>query len=85
MKHTGPVMAVAFSPDGLIVATADGNARIWIASTGKEDFRIDSGGSVKDVAFSPDGSKIATASNDNTARIWDAYTGKELKKLVHDN
>ena len=36
-------------------------------------------------AFSPDGSRIVTASNDNTVRIWDAATGKEIAVLrVHD-
>jgi len=32
-------------------------------------------------AFSPDGKKIVTASYDETARIWDAESGKELQKL----
>ena len=32
-------------------------------------------------AFSPDGSRIVTASEDNTARIWDAATGKEITVL----
>ena len=30
------------------------------------------------VAFSPNGDRIATASDDGTARVWDASTGKEL-------
>ena len=34
--------------------------------------------SVNSAVFSPDGSKIVTASSDNTARVWDAATGRPL-------
>jgi WD40 repeat protein len=33
---------------------------------------------INDASFSPDGNRIVTASNDNTARVWDATTGKAL-------
>ncbi len=33
-------------------------------------------------AYSPDGKSIVTASDDSTARIWDAATGKELRELT---
>jgi WD40 repeat protein len=36
---------------------------------------------VTSAAFSPDGSRIVTASDDNTARIWDAATAKEIAVL----
>ncbi|VBB80706.1 Putative HET containing-domain vegetative incompatibility protein [Podospora comata] len=38
-------------------------------------------GSVVSVAFSPDGSRIVSASNDRTIRIWEAESGKEVRKL----
>jgi WD40 repeat protein len=37
------------------------------------------------VAISPDGTWLATASNDKTARIWDAQTGQELSRLQHQD
>ena len=37
--------------------------------------------SVRAVAYSPDGKRVATASMDKTAKIWDAVTGKELLTL----
>lgn len=36
---------------------------------------------ITDSAISPDGMRIVTASNDNTARIWDAATGRSIATL----
>ena len=36
---------------------------------------------MRSAAFSPDGSRIVTASLDQTARIWDAASGKEIAVL----
>src|SRR5262249_2371087 len=36
---------------------------------------------VTSVAYSPDGKLIATSSFDGTARLWDAQTGKEVRRL----
>ena len=37
------------------------------------------------VAFSPDGTKIATASTDKTARLWDAVTGEPVGEPMRHN
>ena len=48
------------------------------ADTGKEAAVLKGHtGSVNSAAFSLDGKRVVTASFDNTARLWDADTGKE--------
>ena len=39
-------------------------------------------GAITSVAVTPDGSRIVTGSNDNTARIWEAASGRELAQLT---
>ena len=40
---------------------------------------------VGDVAFTPDGTRLATASLDGTARIWDAFSGMQLLRISHED
>jgi WD40 repeat protein len=93
--HTDRVTSATFSPDGTRVVTAsqDRTARVWGAATGKEIARLEGhcpgppwmyvseGCAVTSAAFRPDGARVVTASNDDTARVWDAETGKELVQL----
>jgi WD40 repeat protein len=46
--------------------------------------RLDHDGAVRAVAFSPDGTRVATASDDCSARVFDAASGSEISRLDHD-
>jgi hypothetical protein len=69
-----PSDTVKASPAGAALAAAVSAAN-WRFALGGHD------GLVNSAAFSPDGSRIVTASWDNTARIWDAATAKEIAVL----
>jgi WD40 repeat protein len=72
---------LAFSPDGRLLALADGNtARLWDLYTGKEASAFDGHrGPIAGLAFAPDGRRLATSSADTTALVWDAEPA--VKKL----
>lgn len=73
--HVDSVAAVAFSPDGKLIASAgsDRVVKIWDCATGKEVATLKGHtGPVTAVAFSPDGKLIASAGGDRTVRLWAA-------------
>jgi len=83
--HPGEVRAVAFSPDGAMLATgsADNTARLFDIRTRREVARLAHNGLVYAVAFSPDGALLATASKDKIARVFEVRTGRVVAQLEH--
>ena len=79
--HTGPVFAVAFSPDGksALSASFDNSIKLWSAATGKEMATwIGHNDQVRAIAYSPDGMTALSGSKDKTIKLWDIATGNEL-------
>jgi WD40 repeat protein len=77
----GGVTAVAFSPDGQILAlgSPDGNVRLWRVSDGSLAGTLAGhADAVSSVAFSPDGQTLASGSWDNSVRLWRVADGSLL-------
>jgi WD40 repeat protein len=82
--HTQGVFALAFSPDGRLLASGgeDYSVKVWELSTGHL-LRTLAGhaGEINAVTFSPDGRILASASRDKSVKLWDATTGKLVRTL----
>jgi WD40 repeat protein len=71
--HGKPVASVAFSPDGLLIASAGGDGRIlfWDVGEGIEVHTLSAEDRVTSLSFSPGGMMLASGLDDHTALIWD--------------
>jgi WD40 repeat protein len=86
--HAEEVRAVAFSPDGVLLAAAGGlparkgEVKIWDVDK-RTVVRTIQGHTdcIYAVAFSPDGKTLATSSYDKLIKLWNVASGEEIRTL----
>ncbi|MBD2155090.1 serine/threonine-protein kinase [Leptolyngbya sp. FACHB-16] len=89
--HTGPVTAIAISPDGLLLASGstDRSIKLWHLESGTlmhtwsgRSLRFQAGHTeaIATLAFSADGCTLISGSEDCTLRWWDLETRKLIRR-----
>jgi WD40 repeat protein/predicted Ser/Thr protein kinase len=82
--HSNNVRSVAFSPNGLILASGsvDNTIKLWDVETRATIATLKGHLHwVNSVAFSPDGLILASGSEDKTIKLWDIITHREIATL----
>lgn len=84
--HTDNVRAVAWSPDGKLLATAGGDGRVQIIDVSNQDRNvvaaIDGQGYVRALAWAPDGGTLAGAADDGVVTLWDPADGLAITEIL---
>ena len=81
-SDTSHLISVAFSPDGRVFCSAEGN-QIKLRFLQEENITpvvLEHFG-VTEISFSPDGKLLATASENSSVKVWD-YKTQELVRLI---
>ncbi|MBI2833957.1 MAG: caspase family protein [Acidobacteria bacterium] len=79
--HTQAIRALAFSPDGVLLASTAGDptVKLWSAATGQElRALVGHRSDVLAVTFSGDGRLLASASRSGEIKVWRVSTGAQV-------
>ncbi|MEV4316088.1 WD40 repeat domain-containing protein [Actinocrispum sp. NPDC049592] len=68
-KHHNTIWQLSWSPDGTMLASCDGTARLWDPRTG-DPLQEPVPGDMDGIAFAPDGGLLATRCRDHTVKLW---------------
>ena len=81
-KHTDWIYAVAYSPDGVLLASSDraNGLIVWEAETARIYLDLlGHKGAVTGIAWRPDSNVLASGSIDGTVKLWEMNDGKAIK------
>ena len=79
-----PISAVAFSPDGKTLATANSEQiQLWEIETGQLTSKLKISTRLYPLVFSPDGSRIASGDRYGVLQLWNVRTGGPFSRLLH--
>ena len=84
--HTARVLAVAYSPDGKLLASGGEDAAVLLFDArthAKVRSLGDHEGAIRSIGFSVDGRELATAGDDGIVRVWDLASGSIARTFRH--